>query len=118
MSSTSLLQQALQDATDTRQVAIGAGALASTVEVFKQSFDNRSAVIIADENAFDVAGRKVQRQFLAAHFNPIEPFPLPGRSQLHADDEHVLELDAALETGCLIECVENLFAPGGFWFAA
>ena len=26
--------------------------------------------------------------------------------------------DLAAETGCLAECVENLFAPGGFWFVS
>ena len=26
--------------------------------------------------------------------------------------------DLAAEAGCLPECVENLFAPGGFWFEA
>ena len=32
----------------------------------------------------------------AAHLNPIEPFIFPGQPQLHADYEHVLELEAAL----------------------
>jgi glycerol-1-phosphate dehydrogenase [NAD(P)+] len=91
-----LLQDALRDATDTRQVVIGSGALASVVEVFAQVFGDRSAVVIADENTFDVAGREVQQQLSAAHLNPIEPFIFPGQPQLHAAYEHVLELEAAL----------------------
>jgi len=59
----------LHDATDTRQVVIGAGTLASVAEVFKQTFGDRSAVIIAADNTFDVAGRAVQRQLSAAHPN-------------------------------------------------
>ena len=59
------LQDALQEATDTRQVVIGAGVLASVIEVFRQSFGDRAAVVIADENTFDVAGREVQRQLAA-----------------------------------------------------
>ena len=60
-----LLQVALHDATDTRQVVIGAGALASVIEVFRQSFGDRAAVVIADGNTFDVAGHEVQRQLAA-----------------------------------------------------
>lgn len=59
------LQEALQDATDTRQVVIGASVLPSVVEVFAQVFGDRSAVVIADENTFAVAGREVQRQLAA-----------------------------------------------------
>ena len=91
-----MLQQALQAATDTRQVVIGAGALASTTEVFKRSFGDQPAVVIADENTFEVAGREVQRQLLAANLSPIAPFIFPGRPQLHADYEHVVELESAL----------------------
>ncbi len=96
MNNAALLQQAPHDATDTRQVVISAGALASVVEVFQQSFDVRSAVIIADENTFDVAGSEVQRQLSAAHLHPIKPFIFPGQPQLHADYEHVLELGSSL----------------------
>jgi glycerol-1-phosphate dehydrogenase [NAD(P)+] len=96
LSNTSLLHTAVQNATDTRQVVIGSGVLASAIEVFQQAFGDRWAMIIADENTFDVAGREVQRQFLAAHFNPIDLFIFPGQPQLHADYEHVLELEAAL----------------------
>ena len=91
-----LLHAALQDAADTRQVVIGSGALASAAGVFKQACGDQPAIIIADENPFDVAGREVQRQLAAAHLNPIEPFIFPGQPQLHADYEHVLELEAAL----------------------
>jgi glycerol-1-phosphate dehydrogenase [NAD(P)+] len=91
-----LLQQALLDATDTRQVVIGEGALASIVEVFQQSFDLRSAAIIADENTFDSAGHEVQRQLSKAHLHLIEPFIFPGQPLLHADYEHVLELESSL----------------------
>jgi hypothetical protein len=42
-----LLHDALQDATDTRQVVIGSGVLALVAEVFKQSFGDRAAVVIA-----------------------------------------------------------------------
>jgi glycerol-1-phosphate dehydrogenase [NAD(P)+] len=91
-----LLQATLHDAIDTRQVVIGSSVLASAVEVFQQAFGDRAAIIIADENTFDVAGREVQRLFSAASLRPIEPFIFPGQPLLHADYEHVLTLDAAL----------------------
>jgi glycerol-1-phosphate dehydrogenase [NAD(P)+] len=68
-----LLHDALQNATDTRQVVMGASVLSSTVEVFKQVFGERSAVVIAGANTFDVAGCDVQRQLAAAHFPPLNP---------------------------------------------
>ncbi len=100
-----LLQATLQAATDTRQAVIATGALASVGEVFRQSFDARSAVIVADENTFAVAGREVQQQLIAANLNPIEPFIFPGRPQLHADYEHVVELETALRQHTAIPVV-------------
>ncbi len=52
MSDDRLLHDALQDAADTHLAVIGAGSLAAVVEVFRQSFGDRPAVIIADENTF------------------------------------------------------------------
>jgi hypothetical protein len=119
-----LLHAALQDAADTRQVVIGSGVLASVVDVFRQSFDDRSAVIVADENTLEVAGREVQRQLFAARFNPIGQINFP-RARLKASYAQAWQIrsrytifDLAAEAGGLSKCVENLFAPGGFWFEA
>jgi hypothetical protein len=64
LSNQALLQNALQNAADTRQVLIGAGALA----------------------------RQIRSRYTI--------FDLTAEAALFAD------------------CVEELFAPGGFWFAA
>jgi glycerol-1-phosphate dehydrogenase [NAD(P)+] len=92
-----LFHAAVQEAADTRQVVIGSGALASAASVFQQACGDWPAIIIADENTFDVAGCEVPRHFAAAHLDPLEPFIFPGHSQLHADYEHVLELEATLQ---------------------
>ncbi len=90
------LQAALQQATDTRHVTIGSGVLAGIAEVFSQEFPGRSAMVMADDNTYDLAGREVQRRLCAAGCSTKEPFVFPGKPTLHADYRHVLELEAAL----------------------
>jgi hypothetical protein len=50
-----VLHAAWQDAADTRQVVIGSSARASAAGVLKPACGDRPAIIIADENIFDVA---------------------------------------------------------------
>ena len=94
--STTRIQTAVQQATDTRSVTIGSGAIAAVDEVFKQNFPDRSAVVIADDNTFAVAGSEVQRLLKTAGVDVREPFVFPGQPVLHADYAHVLELEEAL----------------------
>ena len=60
------IEAALQEATDTRSVTIGAGVLASVADAFEEGFGNHEAVVVADENTFRVAGQEVQRHLEAA----------------------------------------------------
>ena len=53
--------EALREATDTTDVVIGNDALDSVADVFERSFGERAAVVIADENTFEVAGMTVSR---------------------------------------------------------
>ncbi len=90
------LEAALQGATDTRSVTIRSGAIAAVAEVFTQNFAGRSAIVIADENTYDVAGSEVQRRLHAAGCSTKEPHVFPGRPTPHADFRHVLALEVAL----------------------
>jgi len=92
------INAALRAASDTRNVTIGAGVLAAVGELFRQCFGDRPAVVVADDNTFDAAGRSVHEQLTAAGCQVVEPFVFPGRPTLHADYHHVLELEAALRT--------------------
>lgn len=75
---------ALRDATDTRIVAIAPGALASVAGVFEQSFGDRPAVVVADENTLGVAGEEVRRRFEEAGRETEGPYVFPGRPTLYA----------------------------------
>lgn len=59
--STERIKAALPDATDTKEVVIGAGVLGSVNEVFERSFGGQPAVVVADENTFKVAGEQVRQ---------------------------------------------------------
>jgi len=78
------INEALRDATDTQHVVIGEGTLASVGDVFERSFGNRAAVVIGDENTFEVAGTAVNRALEATGRNVAEPFVFAGDPTLHA----------------------------------
>lgn len=90
------IREALREATDTRDVVIGAGALHSVAQVFARNFADSRAVVIADENTRAVAGEIVERELEASGVEVIEPFVFPGRPTLHADYEHVETLTQSL----------------------
>lgn len=87
---------ALRGATDTRSVTIGSGVIAAVGQAFKQNFAGRSAIIVADDNTFAVAGSQVQRYLRAAGCSVREPYLFPGKPVLHAEYRHALELEEAL----------------------
>jgi glycerol-1-phosphate dehydrogenase [NAD(P)+] len=78
------IETALQEATDTRTVTIGAGKLASVADIFEESFGDPEAVIVADENTFEVAGKEVQRLLEEAGHKVLEPYVFPGEPALYA----------------------------------
>ena len=88
---------ALEEATDTRDVNIEAGALASVPDVFGESFGEGPAVIVADGNTFEVAGKEVQRRLEEAGYTMMEPYVFPGRA---AALRRVLEHREAQWTPC------------------
>lgn len=79
------IEEALQEATDTRNVTIGEGVLASVVDIFEESFGDHEAIIVADENTFGVAGKEVQRLLEEAGHKLREPYVFPGEPALYAE---------------------------------
>ncbi|MDQ6898529.1 MAG: sn-glycerol-1-phosphate dehydrogenase [Candidatus Dormibacteraeota bacterium] len=79
------IKAALQSAADTEQVLIGAGVLSSVEDVFRQSFGEQPAQVVADENTFRVAGEQVRRELASAGRRVAEPYVFPGRPILYAD---------------------------------
>ena len=90
------IETALQEATDTRTVTIGAGKLASVADIFEESFGDSEAVIVADENTFEVAGKEVQRQLEEAGHKLVEPYVFPGEPALYAGYGNIETLVEAL----------------------
>ncbi len=90
------INTALHAASDTRSVVIGAGTLATVSKVFEECFPGESAVVVADSNTFEVAGRAVHQQLSAAGRTAGEPIVLPGAPTLYADFINVLALEEQL----------------------
>jgi glycerol-1-phosphate dehydrogenase [NAD(P)+] len=90
------VQTALRDASDTRTVVIGAGALVSVEHVFGESFGDRRAVVVADENTLAVAGKQVQQRFEAAGRAQENPYVFHGRPTLYAEYGNIERLREAL----------------------
>lgn len=90
------INAALRDATDTREVLIGPGALASVAEVFEKGFGGRKAVVVSDENEFAVAGEEAQRRLEEAGRETVRPYVFPGKPTLYADYDNVQVLVEAL----------------------
>jgi len=92
------IDAALREASDTRRVVIGAGALDAVESTFAQCFENAPVVVIADENTFAVAGQAIHERLRAAG-RALEPaIVFPRTPTLYADFEHVLALEERLRT--------------------
>jgi len=90
------INAALHEASDTRRVVIGAGALDAVEATFAQCFENALAVVIADENTFAVAGQAIQQRLQAAGRALDPPIIFPRTPPLYADFENVMALEGRL----------------------
>jgi glycerol-1-phosphate dehydrogenase [NAD(P)+] len=90
------IEAALREATDTRSVKIGDGALASVPGVFLECFGDSPAIVVADGNTFRVAGEEVQRQLEVAGHTMIEPYVFPAEPPLYAEYSKVEKLRDSL----------------------
>ncbi len=93
-----LIKTALAGATDTKDVTIGPGVISSVDELFAASFGDATAVVVADENTFEVAGRAVQERLEAAGRMLEEPYVFPGKPTIHGDYVHIKPLIESLRT--------------------
>ncbi len=94
--STERMDTALEQATDTRSVVTGAGLLASVDDVFEQSFGDQTAVVVADDNTWEAAGRDVQKHLEEAGRGLAEPHIFPGKPTLYAEYGNIEKLRDAL----------------------
>ena len=90
------INAALEEATDTRDVNIEAGALASVPDVFRENFGDGPVVIVADGNTFEVAGKEVQRRLEEAGYTMMEPYVFPAEPPLYAEYSNIEKLRDSL----------------------
>lgn len=93
---TDLITRALRNATDTRAVVIGEGAVERTGEVFTELFGTTRAVVVADERTFTLAGKRVSESLAAAGVELADPHVFSGEPELYAKYENCEALRDAL----------------------
>jgi glycerol-1-phosphate dehydrogenase [NAD(P)+] len=89
-----LIERALNAARDTRYLAIEPGIRHRTADIFSSLFGSQEAVIVADENTYEAAGRDVETSFLRENRGQRKPFIFGPH--IYADDKCVQELVTAL----------------------
>lgn len=82
---------ALRCASDTRVLRLGQGTLEETGAVFAACFGQRPAMVVADTNTFEAAGRRVHDVLVRAGVKVAEPFVYDD-PDLHAYYRHVIAL--------------------------
>lgn len=93
----SKIEKALQAASETNALRIGKGILKQVPELFKEQFPGKSAIIVADETTYRIAGRAVCEELKAAGIEQEEPF-LFLDPDLHAEYSYIDQLTAVLKT--------------------
>ena len=89
------IERALQRTTDTKDLVIGPGVVAQTASMFKKLFPGQTAIIIADTNTWEVAGKAVLQSLEDAHVPYEEPFIFDD-PELYAEWKFVEQLKAHL----------------------
>ncbi|OYN92673.1 sn-glycerol-1-phosphate dehydrogenase [Parenemella sanctibonifatiensis] len=92
-----LINTALESSTDTKAIVTGRGVVGRTGEVFREVFGDQSAIIVADENTWAVAGDQVKASLEAAGVTLLDPYIFPGTPTLYAGYENVTTLREALQ---------------------
>jgi len=89
---------ALEKAKDTKYVYIDQGLLFEVNSIFAQCFGEKKAVVIADENTFAVAGKRVYEQLKLHDQIEGEPFIFPIEPMLYAEYPNVLLLEEFIKS--------------------
>lgn len=89
------LADALGSARETRALIVGRGALSEAARIFLEQFPGSRAVIVADAQTFELAGRAVAEALAAAGVRCIEPF-IYTDPKLYAEMAFVEQLEASL----------------------
>jgi glycerol-1-phosphate dehydrogenase [NAD(P)+] len=91
-----LLAAALQSARDTRALLLRRGARRQTGEVFSTLFGSSTAIVVADEHTFPVAGRDVVDSLSRANQRQLDPLILSADG-LYAEYSYVDQIRERLQ---------------------
>ncbi len=89
------IERALQRTTDTKDLVIGPGVVAQTASMFQKLFPGQTAIIIADTNTWEVAGKAVLQSLGDARVPHEKPFIFDD-PDLYAEWKFVEQLKAHL----------------------
>ncbi len=89
-----LIERALRAARDTRFLAVEPGIRHRSAGIFSSLFGSREAIVIADGNTYEAAGKDVEASLARENHALRKPFIFGP--QIYADIECVQELEAAL----------------------
>ncbi len=89
------LDEILSYAPDTKAIKICDGAIAGTPDMFRQLFNGKRPVIIADPITWRIAGEQLQNLFISEGICPEKPF-IFNDPDFHAEWSFVEQLDASL----------------------
>lgn len=90
------IEKALQRTTDTRQCIIGVGVIERTGEMFKKCFHQKKAIVIADINTWEVAGKQVFESLRREGVEQYEPFVFSDKD-FYAEWKFVEMLESRLK---------------------
>ena len=90
------IDTALERARDTKALIIGNGTVCRTAEMFKNLFPGKKAIIVADENTWEVAGRNAQKSLDENGVESYKSF-IFSSEDFYAEWKHVETLKAHLE---------------------
>ena len=90
------IEMALGRARDTKALIIGNGAVCRTAEMFSQLFPGRKAIIVADDNTWEVAGKDAQKSLDDAGIESVDAY-IFNSEDFYAEWRHVEALKAFLE---------------------
>ena len=90
------IEMALGRARDTKALIIGNGAVCRTAEMFSQLFPGRKAIIVADDNTWEVAGKDAQKSLDDAGIESVDAY-IFSSEDFYAEWRHVEALKAFLE---------------------
>ena len=90
------IEMALERARDTKALIIGSGVVCRTAEMFTQLFPGKKAIIVADENTWEVAGKDAQKSLDEAGVESVDAYVFNSKD-FYAEWKHIESLKAVLE---------------------